>query len=107
MRHVARGAKLDPDVLLRLSILQIQSGDVYWAAAHNAQLLQVLELMYLDELRLDVPEKWAIYKDATKSLQDFCRMHYDPRSYLAKLFAGGPFKRVGEALPTYFSVVGR
>jgi len=107
MQHVARGAKLDPDALLRLSILQIQSGDVYWAAARDPRLLRALERVYLGELPLDIPDRWAEYKDSAKAVQEFCALHYEDGSYLSRLFAGGPFGKVGEALPTYFAVVGR
>jgi predicted KAP-like P-loop ATPase len=105
-RHMARG-QLDADVLLRLSILQIQNGEIYWAAAHQPTLLLALEQVYLGNLRVENAGGFAQYQELAKQAQDFCTKHYKAGSSLGTLFEKGPFAKIADKLQTYFTVVGQ
>jgi KAP family P-loop domain len=99
--------KLQPGILARLTVLQVQSGDLFSEAVKQPDLLLALEATYSGDLALHKQEDWlARYGQLSEAFLKFCQQYYRPTTYLAKLFKDRPFKAVGPDLPTYFAMFG-
>lgn len=99
--------KLRPDVLVRLVVLQVQSGDLFGEVVKQPELLLALEATYTGKLTPTEPKGYQNeYGSRAELIQKFCQMHHRPGSYLSCLFKGEPFKPIGDLLPTYFAMFG-
>jgi len=107
VERFAGDAALKADVLLRMVVLQIQSGDVYWPAAKEPKVLTALERAFVGDLDVNDAASFAMYgNDLRDIVQDYCIANYKPGTFLSKVFEGAPFAGVGDQLQDYFAVVG-
>jgi hypothetical protein len=98
---------LNRDVLLRLIVLQIQHGDVYWQSSLEPRLLTALEGAYANKFDVESIGSYAAYgPDLRERVQKFCIKNHDGTSDLRRLFEGEPFTAIGPALRDHFAAVG-
>jgi hypothetical protein len=106
MEHLAKGAGLNENVLLRLIVMQIQSGEIYWQAAKEPKLLLALEQTYAGVLRTSRDQDFEQFGVLSGVVHSFCASYYRPESYLAQVFKDMPFRAVADTLHDYFAMVG-
>ncbi len=99
-------AGLKRDVLLRLAVLQLQSPDVYSAISADPPLLVALEETYANPRILRTYEDFSKYEEKATPYREFCTAHYNPGSYLVRLFKDAPFAATGNALRQHLAMLG-
>lgn len=109
--HVKAGTKalqnLKDDLIVRLIVLQVQSGELFNEVVKYTDLLVALEATYMGRLKPDDEEGYHnFYGNRAELVQKFCKKHYRPGSYLTSLFKDEPFKSVAMVLPSYFAMFG-
>ena len=98
---------LKDDLIARLIVLQVQSGDVFNEVVKQPDLLMALEATYAGRLKLDDAQGYHnAYGSRAEIVHAFCRAHCQPGNYLSVLFRGEPFRPVATQLPIYFAMFG-
>ena len=97
---------LKADVIARLVVLQVQSGDLYAEVTGQPDLLVALEDVYAQKIKTDDETAFVAFGSRAAAIQELCKTFHRPESYLREVFKGGPFKPVKEHLPIYLTMLG-
>lgn len=97
---------LDPAIVMRLVVLQVQYGELYAEVVKQPEILLALELAHAGELRVEELGDFAGFGQQRESIQKATRRHYRPESAkMAALFAGRPYSAVRSKLSSYVSLL--
>jgi len=104
-------AGLQRELVVRLVVLQVQSGELYAKVARVPDILVALERAYLHSgeparIRVDRSEDFTQFGATKEYIQLVVQAYYQPESYLADLFKGSTFQQHQAQLPTYLSLLG-
>jgi predicted KAP-like P-loop ATPase len=98
------------DLIARLIVLQVQSGEIFSEVVRQPDLLLALEATYAGDLDpKSVQDYFKKYGVRAKEIQDFCQLYYAPGNYLSTLFRGKPFEteeKGAKLLPVYLAMFG-
>jgi energy-coupling factor transporter ATP-binding protein EcfA2 len=102
---------LQPDLVARLVVLQVQAPELYAEVAKQPDLLVALERVYAamgdkKRIRVDQPGDFADFGERGEAIQALCKLHYRPEGYMAKLFKDATFSAIQAGLPVYLSMLG-
>jgi hypothetical protein len=97
---------LAPELILRLVVLQVQSGDLYAEITKQSDFLVALEEVYAQKLRVDKDQDFAAYGDRAAAIQRLCKIYYRPDTYLSEVFKQSNFAAVKSNLMIYLSMLG-
>lgn len=98
-------ATLNPDIVARLVVLQVQSGDLYAEVIKQPDFLLALEAFYEGSGTQQVLESFRKFGPRAAIFQKLAKSYHHPDSYLAKLFEGSPFEKIGKELPAYLTLL--
>ena len=97
---------LAPELILRLVVLQVQSGDLYAEITKQSDFLVALEEVYAQKLSVDKDQDFAAYGDRAAAIQRLCKIYYRPDTYLSEVFKQSNFAAVKSNLMIYLSMLG-
>ncbi|PYT06544.1 MAG: hypothetical protein DMF60_09145 [Acidobacteria bacterium] len=97
---------LKRDVVARLVVLQVQSGELYAEVAQIPDLLLALENVYAQKLDRNDLTAFVAFGSRAEAIQQLCKDYYRPESYLREVFKDSPFKAVEKQLATYLTMLG-
>lgn len=99
---------LHPDLVARLTVLRVQSAELFSAIARDPDLLVALELLYQGKLKLN-PLTGFTNKFGAKraeALRDSAGRFHNSQEYLQGLFGDSVFNSVVADLPKYLTMLG-
>jgi hypothetical protein len=97
---------LKRDLIARLVVLQVQSGELYAEAAQQPDLLAALEEVYAGKLDKNDLNAFVAFGSRAEAIQELCKAYHRPESYLGVLFKGSSFKELQKQLATYLTMLG-
>jgi hypothetical protein len=99
--------KLDPGLLTRLAVMQVQSPELYAEIVRQPDVLLALEGVAAGKLRPSSKEDFAKrFQTRGEAVRALVEAHYAPDSYLASLFDASSFTEHETELPAYITMLG-
>ncbi|MEV1172604.1 P-loop NTPase fold protein [Nonomuraea sp. NPDC049784] len=100
-------AGLQPDLVVRLVVLRVQSPELFMDVVRRPALLVALELVYQDKLATDALKGFQLRFGArAEDIQGLTKAYQGKHDFLAPLFAGSAFEPAAAELPDYLTMIG-
>jgi hypothetical protein len=100
------GLVLKDELLARLVVLQVQSAELHQEVIQMPDLLVALEALYQNKKKVGNEQDFLEFGDLRAPIQERCKAHYQPDSYLAGLLGESDFRGARQTLPLYLSMLG-
>lgn len=94
------------DLVSRLIVLQVQSGDLYAEIVKQPDLLLAFEGIPAKKMKLGDLHSFNKFGDRAKEIHEICKQYYRPGNHIAKLFEESSFEEVEDDLPIYLTLLG-
>jgi predicted KAP-like P-loop ATPase len=100
-------SQLKADLIARLVVLQVQSGELHAEIVKQPDLLVALEKVYINEIQTNNADKFVEFGDRAASIRKLCEKYHQPESYLGALFKSSEFRKIKKnELSTYLTLIG-